>query len=154
MVTTVHRFTQDSPSVDKVSSHDAPVHTGQRFRDKVSSHGVLVHTGQPFSGESQFPWCTCSHRTALQGIKSVPTVYRFTQDNASVDKVGFHDAPVHTGQPFSGSSLFRRCTGSHRTALQGIKSVPTMYWCTQDSPSVDKVGSHSPPVHTGQYFRG
>ena len=30
-VPTVHRFTQDGASGDKVSSHGAPVHTGQHF---------------------------------------------------------------------------------------------------------------------------
>lgn len=102
LVTTVHRFTQDSPSVDKVSSHDAPVHTGQRFRDKVSSHGVPVHTGQRFRGQSRFLLCTSSHRTALQGIKLVSMMHRFTQDSPSVDKVSSHGPPVHTGQYFRG----------------------------------------------------
>ena len=43
-----------------------------------------------------------AHRTALQGIKSVPTVHQFTQNSPSGDKVGYHGALVHTGQRFSG----------------------------------------------------
>ena len=60
----------------KVGSHGAPVHTGRRLRGKSV---LTVHrfTQDGASGESQFPWCTGSHRSAFQLIKSVPTVHRF-----------------------------------------------------------------------------